>query len=181
MTKQLFTIAAAILLCLPLTGSTQPGPDDDPSVMMPMRRERIEKRIQTMRMWKLTEELDLTEDQASRFMPLMHSMDRKLDDLRHTRQETIRKLGDLAWDEKVHAEEINKLITDLESLEEQQLAVRKQFRQDVSGVLKPAQMGRLVLFNLRFPEIVRESIREFEERGDLPPVPPRRPGGRGDW
>jgi Spy/CpxP family protein refolding chaperone len=179
--KKLMLLIVALLLCLPLSGYSQPGMDEDPSVIMPQRRERVEKRVQTMRMWKMTEELNLSEEQSTKFLPLLNEMDRKMEVIRHSRQEALGKLGDLSWDTKAKSEEINKLLDNLEDLEAQQMALRKQFRKDVSGILMPDQIGRMVLFNLRFPEMMRESIRDFEGRhgDDLPPPPPR--GERRGW
>jgi hypothetical protein len=180
--KRLLWIAGALLLSLPLPGLSQPGMEEDPTVIMPQRRDRIEKRVQTMRMWKMTEELNLSEEQSVKFLPLMSEMDRKMQIIRHSRQETIRKLSDLSWDEKAKPEDLNKLLDDLEDLEAQQMTLRKQFRKDAGGMLKPDQIGRMVLFNLRFPEMMRESIRDFEDRhdGDFPGPPPPR-GGRQGW
>jgi Spy/CpxP family protein refolding chaperone len=172
-------IVAAAMVGLPLMGYAQPGRfDDDPIGGPPGRRDRIERRVHTMKMWKLTEELDLSEEQATRFIPMMNEMERKMEEVQRNRQETLRKLGDLAWEEKSKPEEINKLLDNLENLEQQQMDLRRQFRKDAAGVLKPDQMGRMVLFNLRFADTMRDAIREFEERRDMPPPPPPR---RRDW
>lgn len=164
----LFGIVMAALLCQPNWAPAQPprpkGPRDG------KHRDQIERRIQTMKVWKLTEELQLSEEQATKFLPLMSEMDRKMDELDRKRADIVQSLGDLVWEEKAEASKINALLDDLEKLDRDQAEMRMQFRRDAAKVLKPDQLGKMVLFNLRFPEIVRDMIREF---GDRPPLPPR--------
>jgi Spy/CpxP family protein refolding chaperone len=169
----------AALIYLPAMIWAQPPPEDDMPTMGLHRREHVERRVQTMKMWKLTEELNLSEDQATKFLPLMNAFDQKMDEVRRTRQESMHKLSYLAWDEKAKPAEINKVLEILENLEDQQMALRKQFHKDIAGILEPAQLGRMVLFNHRFPDMMRDAIRDYEDRRDMdrPPGPP--PGRRG--
>jgi Spy/CpxP family protein refolding chaperone len=168
MKKILYGVVVAALLLQPGWVLAQParpkGPRDG------QRREQIEKRIQTMKIWKLTDELQLSEEQASKFFPLMSEMDRKMDELDQKRMDIVRGLGDLVWEEKADAGKINALLDDLEKLDREQAELRMQFRRDAAKVLKPDQVGKMILFNMRFPEIVRDTIREFDDR---PPHPPR--------
>ncbi len=168
MKKILYGIVMAALLWQP--GWVLAQPVRPKGLRDGQRREQIEKRIQTMKIWKLTDELQLSEEQAAKFFPLMSETDRKMNELDQKRMDIVRSLGDLVWDEKADVGKINALLDDLEKLDRDQAELRTQFRRDAAKVLKPDQVGKMVLFNLRFPEIVRDMVREFDDR---PPHPPR--------
>lgn len=165
-------LALLIAAGLPILCSAQPPTD----YFAHQRRQRgeIEARVRTMKIWKMTEELDLSEEQATRFFPIMQAMEEKQDAVEQERRQTLDKLGDLVWKENADAGEINSLLDQLEKLGGEEIAIRKQFRKDVSNVLTPPQMGKMVLFNQRFPMVMRDMIRDFEDR--VPPPPPGPPG-----
>lgn len=139
-----------------------------------MRRGDVESRVRTMKIWKMTEELDLSKDQAAKFFPLLNKMEDQQDDLREKISDDLEKLEKLVWDKNTKDSDINKLVSQIETYQTQELELRKQFRADVKSVLTAAQMGKLILFNHRFPQIMRELMQE--QQG--PPGPPTpRPGG----
>jgi Spy/CpxP family protein refolding chaperone len=125
----------------------------------------------------MTEELDLIEEQATRFFPLLNEKEAKFEELEKTRQEILEKLGDIVWETKVNEKEVNKLIEQFEELDAKKLEIREQFHKAVADILTPAQMGKMVLFNHRFHSMMREMVREFEVPD--PPPPPEKPGS--DW
>lgn len=173
MTKRMLVIAMTAAIVLPSMGLAQPPAGRH------MREKRhgteIEARMHTMKIWKLTEELDLSEEQAARFFPIMNELENQLEEIHQERRQTLEKLGDLVWKADADAGKINEQLDQLEVLAQKQIELRKQFRKDVSDVLDPAQMGKMVLFNHQFPAVVRDMIQEFEDR-----QVPRSPPGRRD-
>ncbi len=171
MSKKNLMTALAVAITLPLLCQAQPWSDHP----MKQKRQRaeIESKMRTMKIWKLTEELDLSEEQAAQFFPIMNGMEDKQKEIAQERDEILDKLGELVWKQKPEAGEINQLLDQLEEKESKLAEIRKQFRKEVSGILDPAQLGKLVLFNHRFPGIMRGLIREFEEK-----CSPRAPGKR---
>ncbi len=174
------TVKALLLLALmaPVIGLSQPPREQ--RKFRDHRRGEIEQRVHTMKIWKLTEELELSEDQAAKFFPVMNVLDQQMEDIEKKRQEALEKLSDLVWDQKAEAQNIKQILTDLENFEEQQLKLKKQFRADVSDILEPDQLGKMVLFNMRFPEVIRGVIREFEDKQPPPGAPPP-PDRKRDW
>ena len=171
MNRKNLMIVTAIAIILPLLCQAQPRPDRP--MMQKHRRAEIESKMRTMKIWKLTEELDLTEEQAARFFPVMNEMEDKQREIDRERDEILEKLGELVWKQDPEAGEINRLLDQLEASQGKIAELRKQFRKDVSGILDSAQMGKLVLFNHHFPEVMRGLIRELEGQG-----PPQSPGNR---
>ena len=177
MKRILFAVALAAVLVLPQLSFSQPP--EEKRRLRERRRDDIEERIQTMKIWKLTDELQLGDEQAARFFPLLNEFDRQREEIEAKHRDTLGRLGEIVWDPNPDSKVINQMLDDLETFGEDQTKLRKKFRQNVSGVLKPDQLGKLAVFNARFPELVREMIRDLErEKG--PPEPPP-PGRRGDW
>ena len=167
MNLRLLTAALVLAVALPTIGQAQLGPDRP---HRDKRRAEIEARVRTMKIWKLTDELELSEEQAARFFPLMNEMEAAQDQIEEQRRQALDQLGDLVWKEEADADQINGLLDKLEELAHQQMELRQKFRKDAAGVLTPAQMGKLVLFNHQFPALMRDLIREFEDRpGARPP------------
>ena len=135
------------------------------------KREEIRKRIELIRMWKLTEELDLTEETGAKLFPILHTFDEKRRELhkeRHTIMNELRKaLENVATsDEEIEAA--------MDKLDENALAVSdllRQQRQELKGVLSPRQQAKFVLFQREFHREIRKIIAEAREK---------RRRGRGD-
>ncbi|MCX6640655.1 MAG: Spy/CpxP family protein refolding chaperone [bacterium] len=165
-------------LLIPALSFAQPPPppdrDSHRNRMGKHRRADVEARVRTMKVWKMTEEMNLTEDQAAKFFPLQNDMERKLDDLDGDRQVKMLELENEVWKEKPDGKKINDLLNALENLEKQHLDLRLKFRQDVKGILSPEQMGKMALFHDRFPGMMRDAIESYQKargmgRPDGPP------------
>jgi len=187
MLKRLLTAALLISLCVglslanpPAVKANKPGQPAPPHGKMqppPRNRAEIQKRIRTMKIWKLTDELDLSEDQAAKFFPKLNKFEDQNEEMHQEMHESMNRLGDLVWDEKAKESDITKLITKIEDLQAQEHAMMLQFNKDAEAILTPAQMGKLILFNQHFPEVVRDMIDEMAPGpGDSPP-----PRDRNDW
>jgi Spy/CpxP family protein refolding chaperone len=146
---------------LPLIGQAPCAPKAAFAQRHGPRRSDMRAKIRTMKIWKLTEELDLSEEQAARFFPLLNKMEDQQDDLRDRINETMDLLAKRVWDPEASAKEINDLIDKIESYQEEEQQLRKQFRKDAAKVLNPAQMGKLIIFNTRFPQILREMMQDL--------------------
>jgi Spy/CpxP family protein refolding chaperone len=141
-----------------------------------MRMRGPEERVRAMKMWKLTDELDLDEAQTAKFFPLMNAFDDKMDSQRVARRALVRNLLNACEDPNPDVKVINDLITKLEKMEEQTLGLQSQLRKDAASILQPDQIGRLVLFQMKFQDAVRQVIREIDEPPPCPPGSPGHPG-----
>jgi Spy/CpxP family protein refolding chaperone len=169
--KMLITI---LIACFALTAIAQTGPKHRAQTHQERHSRKVEKRVRTMKIWKMTEELDLTEEQAARFFPLLNEKEDQFEELDKERQEILKKLGDIVWESKVSEKEVNELIRRFEELDAKRMQIRNQFHEKSDEILTPAQMGKMVLFNHRFHAMMRDVIREFEVPD--PPHPPDKSG-----
>ena len=134
------------------------------------RREKIEQRIKTIKVWKLTEDLNLTPEQSEKFFPVYNKFQDDREAIESERFETFKKLEDLTNEEKPSDKEINALIDKLDSFDNRLQARREQFRNDLKDILTTKQIGRLYVFEVKFMQEMRSIVRDaMHEKG------PRRP------
>ena len=127
-----------------------PGPPDAPPPPPPRERFR------TMQMWKLTEILDLTEDQAAKFFPKLNSFQKKVDEIHEKNMELFKVLN--GYIQAGDKGKIPDVIDQIEANEENILIERKKFRKDAGKVLDEIQVGKLVHFQFDFPRKFRDAM-----------------------
>ena len=127
------------------------------------RREQIE----ILRIWKMTEELELTEKQADKFFPRLRLDDKKIEELDKERQSLFRELHKDAMkggmDEKVLDEKIER-ISDIES---KILKNRVKFIKDMVDLLSTDQRAKLIVFRHRFRDRMENMMREARRRQQM--------------
>lgn len=152
------TIAIAILLPAGIV-LAQPGFGGPPPPPPPPNRERF----QQMQMWKLTETLDLTDDQAAKFFPLFNSFQKEVDKIRDENDDLFEKLD--AYIKTEDKGKIAGVIDQIDKNESKILDSRKKFRLDAAKVLTEVQIGKLVHFQHEFPRRFRDAIWDCRDGG----------------
>ena len=128
------------------------------------KREKIRKRIELIRMWKLTEELDLTEETGTKLFPILHKYDEKRIGLQKERQNIMNQLRKSLEDEATSDEEIEAAMDNLEKKALAQSDLIRQQREELKGVLSPRQQAKFILFQREFHREIRKIITEARER-----------------
>lgn len=123
------------------------------------RADDRKERIKALKTAFITEELQLTSDQAQQFWPIYNELERELEALREQRQsgspETMNDAQTEVW------------VRQQLDLEAQQIAVKRQYVDKFSKVLNWQQIAKLLKVEHRFKQ---ELLRRMRER--------RRDGGR---
>ncbi len=120
--------------------------------------------IETIRIWKMTEALNLSEEQAARLFP-------RLTQLEASRREFLRRqhllreeLGELLKQRPLRDQEIKARLEDLERTDAEfrgrERAVKNEFR----SILSLEQQARLALFEERFDLEMRRTIQDLRQR-----------------
>lgn len=184
----LTALAAALAFTLAGTATAQPAPPDAPDQpqreQQQQRRAEAQRRIETIRIARLTEELDLDPETAVHLIPLL----KRNDELRRKRLEQRRALAKAAREELDALEpddaRLEELIEQFWDQEEDFLKARRDVFDEMADVLTPTQQVRLIEFGPRFDQEIRDLMREARElrrqRRERPPGPDDRPNG-GDW
>jgi Spy/CpxP family protein refolding chaperone len=163
--------SAIMALALLLAGATahaqQPGLADAQGRGGPdaKKQEEVRKKVETVRMWRLTEELKLDERTSARLASFLSAMDEKRRGLMHERQETMRDLRALL---KTGTPDENKLKADLDKLEKGRGSMVDLEVKETSGIrdiLSIEQQARYVIFQQEFRREMRGMIAKAREDG----------------
>ena len=147
-----------------------PIPPDAPPPPLPRERFRI------MQMWKMTEVLDLDENQAAKFFPMLNNFQKKVDEIHDKNMELFNVLG--GYIQAGDKSKITGVIDQIEENEEKILLERKKFRKDAGKVLDEIQIGKLVHFQHDFPRKFRDAMWDIRGKGR---GPGRGPGPGAGW
>ncbi len=128
-------------------------------------REIIEK----VRIYKLTEELDLSEEQITKFFPRLKEMRKNEQEFHKQRNEIVQELKELLKT-KAEEEKIVKLLNKLQELQKKRVESQLKEAEEIRQILTPEQQARFIIFQEEFEREIRDMIREI--RGRRQPHPP---------
>jgi hypothetical protein len=154
----------AMILFSPQLLPAQPPPFDDGPAPT---REKVRERINTMKIWKLTEAVGLTSEQSEKFFPLYNKHQKAMDEIMNRRGELVDKLDTLTNNNKASDVEIQKAMGDLKSIPRQINEEIDRFYKEVAGVLPLRQQAKLAVFEDRFLQRLQEFARDVhrDKRG----------------
>ena len=130
------------------------GPEDGP------RRERIRERINTVRIWKLTEDLNLSEKQSEKFFPIYNTFRIEREKIEDRRREIFIELDNLTLMEDPSDEKVNVLLDQLDDIDKEISARRTEFRKKLADILTTRQIGRLYVFEVHFRRQIQDIIKD---------------------
>lgn len=116
-----------------------------------------QKRIQALKVAHITEQLDLTAEEAEKFWPIYNAFENKNQEFRRDKLENKR---DLNLDNLTEAEAL-KFIKDFEEKAEREFKVRKQYSKDLLKVLPAKKVLKLHQAERDFR---RKMFNEFKRR-----------------
>lgn len=122
------------------------------------KREEVRKKVETVRMWRLTEELKLDEKTGARLASFLSAMDEKRRGLMHERMDTMRDLRAILKTGKPNEK---KLKADLDKLEKNHREMVELEGKEIGGVkdiLSVEQQARYVIFQQEFRRELRGMI-----------------------
>lgn len=151
-------ILFSILLIVPISLFAQPPRGQFDGMRKPPRRQQIEM----LRIWKMTEELDLTEQQAEKFFPKLRNEDKKIEELEQQRQKIFRNLHEDVKKGEIDAKELDKTINDLTEIQTDIIQKHARFIRDMDGILSTDQQARLIIFRHRFRERMVDMMRDVQ-------------------
>ena len=162
------TIIAFIALSCLLTA--QPRPGSPP--MTPLQDRRRGNRLEMMKMWQLTEKLELTEEQASKFFPKYNALEKELRELGKEQRELFGEMKKMMGEDKeVTDKDLKRITKKVSELEQQKIDRKQDFFEDLDDFLSPGQRAKYYGFELWFKDELRRGLRERGKMG-----PPKKPG-----
>jgi Spy/CpxP family protein refolding chaperone len=120
--------------------------------------------LENLRILKMLETIDLSEEQSAQFLPLFHEFRRDTREIHQKRDEVVERIRDMLSRE-VSDNEIKSELEKLRSNAREFAARLEKFFNDCEGVLTTRQMARLMIFHERFERDMLKSLREFRRHG----------------
>jgi Spy/CpxP family protein refolding chaperone len=105
-------------------------------------KEKKEK-VKALKVAYITEQLDLTKEEAQKFWPIYNSFDDKQAELRHEKMRAILDRFEPGNVDKLSEKEASTLLTQMEAVEESLFTLRKKFIKDLQGVLSAKKIVKL--------------------------------------
>jgi len=127
------------------------------------RLEKIRKKIEALRIWKLAEALDLDEETSSKLFPVLKKYDRR----RAKAQRELRQgMKELKLALKAGKEEsLTDIIDRLEQSHKALQRINDEERQALKRILTVKQQAQYILFQQRFKREIRKIIAEARRGG----------------
>ncbi len=129
----------------------------------PQPRERVRKQIETIRMWKLTEALNLNQEQSMRFFPLFNQFQKEKRQLDQERNRLLDQLKDVLRQERPKEKEMRALLKRVEENRIKKGEGQRDFWLQTSQILTLRQRVELLIFQRDFEKRIREIIKGIRE------------------
>jgi len=151
MSARLLVIAGLLLF---LTGRPVFAQDD---IIPEKQREKVKQ----IRIWKLTDKLNLTEEQSARFFALYNRHSDDMEALRMERKKILNELKDNvnSWSES----KITDKLAQIDEIEQKMVTRRKEFLKSTESVLTVQQRAELVIFETEFLKDLAKMIEKRRE------------------
>jgi len=115
-------------------------------------------------MWRLTEELDLTEETGAKLFPILRKYDEKRIALQKERQHIMDQLRTALEDEATSDEELEAAMDTLDNNASAVSDLLRQQREELKGILSLRQQAKFIIFQREFHREIRKIIAEARER-----------------
>jgi Spy/CpxP family protein refolding chaperone len=148
------TMALAVLL---ICGVARAKPGSPPP-----KDHQAREKLEALRVWRLTEELQLTEDQSAQFFPKL----RRIRELRDTRRANRERLTNALTEEvakdQLSTPRLRQLLDSLQVVDDNSRAAEARVRREMNELLTIEQQAKLYLFQANFDRQTRHVIRQIE-------------------
>ena len=130
------------------------------------------ERMEMMMIWKLTDHLELTQDQAEKFFPSMRAHQKQVLKIRKEEKELFTPVyKKVKKGEDISKAEANKLLNKVATYEQKRSKARIDFVKNSGDILNPTQQVKLLMFDGQMKQQVRDRMQDRYK-----PPPPR--GGK---
>lgn len=122
--------------------------------------------IEKIRMWRLTQELDLSTGQTTALFPKLNELRKIEKKYSEDKKQVLVELKDLLDRDATDAA-ITKTLSRYETLNRQRIEMQFEKAQEIKTILTPVQQARYLIFEDEFNREIREMIKEVKNLRDL--------------
>jgi len=135
-------------------------------------------KIEMMKMWKLTEHLDLSEEQAAKFFPRYKALEKELQEMDKSQGDLMKQINEMMEGGKeVKDKELNRIVKKTSDIQKQKIDKKWEFVENLGEVLTPEQKAKYIGFEIRFKHALRDAIRDHDPKKKRS----KRHGRKRDW
>jgi Spy/CpxP family protein refolding chaperone len=135
-----------------------PFSDQDRNPAIETKRDEVRKKIEAVRIYQLTEELNLDEKTSARMSSLLSSIDQKRHDLQKEQVAGIRSLRDVLRAANPDESKIKQVLAKLEQNRRAIQDMRESELKSLKEILTVEQQARFILFQHDFQRNMRRMI-----------------------
>jgi hypothetical protein len=122
------------------------------------------KNMKTMNIWKLTEELELSEEQAEKFFPKFRAQQEKMEKLREEGKESLKPIFESLKESKDISESVlNDALMTFERLEQQKINDKIAFIKSLDGTLTNTQRAKLMIAPHKMRREAKDNIKKHKK------------------
>ena len=137
------------------------GEEELPDSLM----EEDKKRMETVMIWKLIEELDLDLEQADKFFPRFREHRKELDALKNKERSLGKSLNtNMRGNKKLTGAEVNKTIKESTELRKKMADLEEKFLLQSGEILDPNQQAKLGLFKHKMMRNMKGQMKKRQKR-----------------
>jgi hypothetical protein len=174
MTKKPFAVIIIACLALASTAAGQAGAPARRQGMgqgMGQRGARVRENLATLRLLRLTQALDLSEDQTSRIFPFINKIDKQKIGIQRQMSADILELRRIVNNAAAPETEIAPLIGKIKAAQEEVKRLDAESEAFLEKHLSPLQRGKYVLFQIDFYRMLEQAVSDLRpQRGAAAPI-----------
>ena len=163
MVEKMFKIFLVVLLAAGFSTVSLAEPQKD--IEKPPSKEQMEKvrkRIETLRMWKLTDALNLDEKTSAQVFPLLSKYDKKRGEIEQSLRGSMREMRESLREK--HEGNLKNILDKLEESHKSLQRIKEEEWSEIKKILTIEQQARFILFQQEFEREIRKIIAEARER-----------------
>ena len=120
------------------------------------------EQIKALKVAFITDELNLTSDEASKFWPIYNAFDDKQSELKYDKMRSYKNRLENDEAKKMTDKEASALLAQMESTDDELYQLRKKYNANLKGVLSPVKIVQLKSAEEKFN---RKLLKQYRDKG----------------
>ena len=120
------------------------------------------EQIKALKVAFITDELNLTSDEASKFWPIYNAFDDKQSELKYDKMRSYKNRLENDEAKKMTDKEASALLAQMESTDDELYQLRKKYNANLKGVLSPVKIIQLKSAEEKFN---RKLLKQYRDKG----------------
>lgn len=162
MRKHMVKILLSLIILFGFTAYGLAEPPDFEKAPTKEQKEKVRQRIETLRMWKLTKDLDLDEKTSGQLFPLLNRYDKRRAEMENAMQENMNALRESLREKREG--QLRGILDRLEQNHKGMQSLRDSEWDEMKKILTIEQQAKYVIFLQEFDREMRRIIREARGR-----------------